>query len=304
MNQLGIWRKQPERAEPFQRKETMKEQVAIIGAGTMGRGIAQVFAQAGFTTYLYDAVPRAVKDAVEQIHKMLGKAVEKGKLTADVAASAKSNLKTVGKTSELPQCGLIVEAATEKVDTKIAILKDAQHYLAADGILATNTSSISITQLAAVTAYPDRFIGMHFFNPVPLMQLVEVVRGLQTGNETVRRTVDLAKAVGKTPIECNDHPGFVSNRVLMPMINEAIFCLQEGIATAEAIDGIMKLGMNHPMGPLALADLIGLDVCLFILEVLHRDLGEDRYRPCPYLRKLVQAGRLGRKSKHGFYAYE
>ena len=282
----------------------MKEPVAVIGAGTMGRGIAQVFAQAGYQAFIYDAIPAAIETGVKDIHRMLDKGVEKGKLKPEDAAAAKERLRSVRSLSELKPCGLIVEAATEKLDVKIDVLRQAQKYLTADGILATNTSSISITQLAAATDHPERFVGMHFFNPVPLMQLVEVVRGLQTSDETVRRTIEFAKSVGKTPIECNDHPGFVSNRVLMPMINEAVFCLQEGVATAEAIDGIMKLGMNHPMGPLALADLIGLDVCLFIMEVLHRDLGEDRYRPCPLLRKYVQAGRLGRKSKHGFYKYE
>lgn len=282
----------------------MKESIAVIGAGTMGRGIAQVFAQAGYPVQMFDAFPDALREGHAQIGKMLDKLVEKGKLKADEAAATKERLRPVSSLGELKPCALIVEAATEKLDIKINILKEAQQQVAEGGILASNTSSISITQLAAATNMPDRFIGMHFFNPVPLMQLVEVVRGLQTSDETARRTVEFAKAVGKTPIECNDHPGFVSNRVLMPMINEAIFCLQEGVATAEAIDGIMKLGMNHPMGPLALADLIGLDVCLFIMEVLHRDLGEDRYRPCPLLRKYVQAGRLGRKSKHGFYSYE
>ncbi len=282
----------------------MNQNVAVIGAGTMGRGIAQVFAQSGYEAFLYDVAPAAVDSAVGQIHKMLGRAVEKGKLSAEDAEASKKRLHTVGSLSELKPCALVVEAATEKPDIKVEILKECQRYVAGDGILASNTSSISVTELAAVTDHPDRFIGMHFFNPVPLMKLVEVVRGLQTSDETVKRTVALAESVGKTPIECNDHPGFVSNRVLMPMINEAVFCLQDGVAKAEAIDEIMKLGMNHPMGPLALADLIGLDVCLFILEVLHRDLGEDRYRPCPLLRKLVKAGRTGRKTKHGFFSYD
>jgi len=280
---------------------------AVLGAGTMGRGIAQVFAQAGYEVILFDVIPAAVDNAVAEIGKFLDKSVEKGKLSAADASATKQRLRPVKKLGEIGAGGalpLIIEAATEKVDVKIDLLKEAQKSLAPDGILASNTSSISITQLAAATNAPDRFIGMHFFNPVPLMKLVEVVRGLQTSDETVVKTKQYAEAVGKTPIQCNDHPGFVSNRVLMPMINEAVFCLQDGVADAEAIDGIMKLGMNHPMGPLALADLIGLDVCLFILEVLHRDLGEDRYRPCPLLRKMVQAGRLGRKTKHGFYRYE
>jgi 3-hydroxybutyryl-CoA dehydrogenase len=278
--------------------------IAVIGAGAMGRGIAQVFAQSGYMVRLNDAFPKALDSAMGQIGKMLDRAVEKGKMEADVAAAAKEHVQPVKNISDIGTPSLIVEAVTEKPDLKIEILQAVQSSLADDGILASNTSSISITQLAAATANPDRFIGMHFFNPVPLMQLVEVVRGLQTSDETVNRTVELAKSVGKTPVQCNDHPGFVSNRVLMPMINEAIFALQDGVAEAEAIDEIMKLGMNHPMGPLALADLIGLDVCLDILEVLHRDLGEDRYRPCPLLRKMVLAGRLGRKTKHGFYGYD
>lgn len=282
----------------------MNKDVAIIGAGTMGRGIAQVFAQSGYEVYLNDAIPKALDEGIAFIQKMLDRAVQKGSLKADEAVAIKNRVHLVRSIKEAPQCPLIIEAATEKPDTKTEILKAAQSRLTDDGILATNTSSISITQLAAATASPDRFIGMHFFNPVPLMKLVEVVKGLQTSDETVKRTVAFAESVGKSPVQCNDHPGFVSNRILMPMINEAIFCLQDGVAEAAAIDEIMKLGMNHPMGPLALGDLIGLDVCLFILEVLHHDLGEDRYRPCPLLRKMVAAGRLGRKSKQGFFHYE
>lgn len=283
---------------------TKNKRMAVIGAGTMGRGIAQVFAQCGYTVLMHDAVSDALASAQAQIQKMLKRAVEKEKMTAEDAAGTLERIHALAKLSDVATCPLVVEAVTEQPDVKVDILQAVQSKVADDGILATNTSSISITQLAATTDRPDRFIGMHFFNPVPLMQLVEVVRGLQTSDETVERTVALAKEVGKTPVQCNDHPGFISNRVLMPMINEAVFALQEHVAEAEAIDDIMKLGMNHPMGPLALADLIGLDVCLHILEVLHRDLGEDRYRPCPLLRKMVQAGRMGRKTKHGFYSYE
>ena len=280
------------------------KRVGVIGAGTMGRGIAQVFAQSGYDVRLHDAVPKAISAALAQIGKMLDRAVEKEKISADDAAAAKKRIHPVENLSDIGECSLIVEAATEKLEVKLELLKKAQNLLTDGGILASNTSSISITQLAANTKCPERFIGMHFFNPVPLMKLIEVVRGLQTSDDTVDRTVALAESLGKTPVKCNDHPGFVANRVLMPMINEAVFALQDGVAEAEAIDEIMKLGMNHPMGPLALADLIGLDVCLAIIEVLHRDLGEDRYRPCPLLRRLVQAGRLGRKTKHGFYCYE
>ncbi len=280
-----------------------EQRIAVIGAGTMGRGIAQVFAQAGFEVAIHDAVPAALQSATGQIRATLDKAVEKGKTTREEAAAALARIRVADRLGDMGKCELIVEAVIEKFETKAEVLKAAQAFVADDGILASNTSSISITKLASATSCPDRFIGMHFFNPVPLMKLVEVVRGLQTSEETVGRTMELAKAVGKTPVLCNDHPGFVSNRVLMPMINEAVFALMEGVAEPEAIDEIMKLGMNHPMGPLALADLIGLDVCLDILEVLHRDLGEDRYRPCPLLRKMVAAGRLGRKTKHGFYHY-
>lgn len=283
---------------------TTNKPIAVIGAGTMGRGIAQVFAQAGYEVYLNDAVAKALEEGVAFINKMLDRAAEKGNIKADEVGSIKNRVHPAGNINEVPPCALIIEAATERPDVKTEILKGAQSRLASDGILATNTSSISITQLAAATKQPERFIGMHFFNPVPLMKLVEVVRGLQTSDDTAKRTIEYATSIGKTPIECNDFPGFVSNRVLMPMINEAIDCLHEGVATAESIDGIMKLGMNHPMGPLALADLIGLDVCLSIMEVLHRDLGIDRYRPSPLLRKMVAAGRLGKKTKQGFYRYE
>lgn len=282
----------------------MDKRIGVIGAGTMGRGIAQIFAQAGFEVALFDAFPDAVRAASTQIHKMLDRAVEKGKLSEEDATAAKGRISTVDKLADVGMRSLIVEAVSEKPDVKVDVLRSVQSMVTEGGLLASNTSSISITRLAAATDHPDRFIGMHFFNPVPLMRLVEVVRGLQTSDETVGRTIALAKAVGKTPVVCKDHPGFISNRVLMPMINEAVFALQDGVADPEAIDQVMTLGMNHPMGPLALADLIGLDVCLDIISVLFRDLGEDRYRPCPLLRKMVDAGRLGRKTKHGFHSYE
>lgn len=283
---------------------TGNQHVAVFGAGTMGRGIAQVFATAGYAVTIHDAFPPVVDSALGHIDKQLKRSVEKGRMSADDAVGTMDRLKAVRDPSDIAPCELIIEAVTEKLEIKADLLKKAQSYLQPDGILASNTSSISITQLAAVTKQPDRFIGMHFFNPVPVMKLVEVVRGLLTSDVTADRAMAIAEAVGKTPVRCNDHPGFISNRVLMPMINEAVFALQDGVADADAIDQIMKLGMNHPMGPLALADLIGLDVCLDILVVLHRDLGEDRYRPCPLLRKMVHAGRLGRKSKHGFHDYE
>ena len=278
--------------------------VAVIGAGTMGRGIVQIFAQAGFEVRVYDAASAALEAAPAMIGKFLDKAVSKGKLDADADKATKERIVPVTTLTEIGRPQLIIEAATERVDLKIEILKSIDPMVADGGLLATNTSSISITKLGSVVSDPTRFIGMHFFNPVPLMKLVEVVRGLETSDATVDETCAWAETVGKTPLKVNDHPGFVSNRVLMPMINEAVFTLQDGVADAETIDGVMTMGMNHPMGPLALADLIGIDVCLHILEVLHGELGEDRYRPCPLLRKMVDAGRLGRKAKRGFYPYE
>ena len=283
---------------------TETRRMAVIGAGTMGRGIAQVFAQAGFTVGLFDTMPAALDAATGLIAKMLDRSVQKGRMSADDAAATKGRITAVHNIADLGEQSLIVEAIVEIPEAKIELLRSVESLLTNDGILASNTSSISITLLAAATQRPDRFIGMHFFNPVPVMKLVEVVRGLQTSDETAERTIAMATAVGKTPVSCNDHPGFISNRVLMPMINEAIFALQDGVAEAKAIDDIMTLGMNHPMGPLALADLIGLDVCLDIMSVIFRDLGEDRYRPCPLLKKMVAAGRLGRKSKQGFFSYE
>lgn len=279
--------------------------VSIIGAGTMGNGIAHVFAQHGHSVTLIDLDQERLDAALATIDKNLGRQVKKEMLTVAEQEEALARITLGTSISDgVVEADLVVEAATENPEIKAQIFRSMDEDAPEEAILATNTSSISITQIAAETGRADQVVGMHFFNPVPVMKLVEVVRGLQTSDETVQRTVALAKAVGKTPVSCNDHPGFVSNRVLMPMINEAIFALQEGVAQAEAIDEIMKLGMNHPMGPLALADLIGLDVCLDIMTVLHRDLGEDKYRPCPLLRKQVQAGRLGRKSGRGFHGYE
>ena len=278
--------------------------VAVLGAGTMGRGIVQVFAQSGYDVWVYDAVPAALEAAPGAIGKVLDKAVEKEKIAKADAEAAKKRIFPVTTVADIGKPQMIIEAVTEQLDAKMDLLKTADQYIEPGGIVASNTSSISITKLGTAVSRPDRFIGMHFFNPVPIMKLVEVVRGLDTSDETVNETVALAEELGKSPLKVNDHPGFVSNRILMPMINEAVFTLQDGVADAETIDGVMKLGMNHPMGPLALADLIGVDVCLDILEVLHRDLGEDRYRPCPLLRKMVDARRLGRKSKRGFYSYE
>mgnify|MGYP001324060462 CR=1 FL=1 len=281
------------------------ESALIIGSGTMGRGIAQVAATAGLVTYVHDVNAEQVKKALAEIEKSLGKLVEKGKLPADTAASAKANLKTVGSLDEInwPKVGIVIEAIYENFDAKVSLYKQVHDKLPAGAILASNTSSISITKLAAATNRPAQFIGMHFFNPVPLMTLVEVIRGLQTDDATVSAVEALAKQMGKNPLRCHDMPGFVSNRVLMPMINEAAFALMEGVADAPTIDEIMKQGCNFPMGPLTLADFIGVDVCLNILEVLHKDLGDPKFRPCPLLRKMVDAGWLGRKSGRGFHQY-
>jgi len=277
--------------------------VAVLGAGTMGSGIAQVFAQSGRKVLLADALPGAVDKAVGKIGKFLDKSVEKGKLAADAAAKAKANIQPAA-VNETAGADLVVEAVFEDLPAKTALLAELGRSAAPEVVFASNTSSISISALGAASGRPDRFVGMHFFNPVPLMKLVEVVVGLQTAEPVVELVTKLAAELGKEPHRVKDHPGFVSNRVLMPMINEAIAALQDGVADAPTIDAVMKLGCNHPMGPLALADLIGLDVCLNILEVLHRDLGDDRYRPTPLLRTMVRAGWLGCKSGKGFYGYE
>lgn len=279
------------------------DRVAVIGAGTMGNGIAHLFAQNGFDVTMIDLDEERLKAALETIEANLGRQVRRGTIDDETAKAALGRIETATTNSVTEGVDLIVEAVTEDLGLKAKIFAELDQIAKPETILASNTSSISITALAGATKRPERVIGMHFMNPVPVMELVEVIRGLQTSDQTAETTVGLARELGKTPVEVNDYPGFVSNRVLMPMINEAIFCLMEGVAEAEAIDTVMKLGMNHPLGPLALADLIGLDTCLAIMEVLHRELGDDKYRPAPLLRNYVAAGWLGRKSGRGFYEY-
>ena len=277
--------------------------VLVVGAGTMGNGIAHVFALAGWDVALADVSAAALESGMETIRRNMDRQVKKGTLAA---AERDAGLRRIGTATLLDAAAgadFVVEAAAEDPAVKFGLFADLDRRAAAAGVLATNTSSISITEIAARTTRPERVIGMHFMNPVPVMPLVEVIRGLRTSDAVVAQVMDTARTLGKTPVEVADYPGFVSNRVLMPMINEAAYCVMEGVATAEAVDTVMKLGMNHPMGPLALADLIGLDVCLAILEVMHRGLGDPKYRPCPLLRRMVAAGHLGRKSGRGFYSY-
>src|SRR6187402_72675 len=278
--------------------------IAVIGSGTMGNGIAHVFVQHGYKVSLIDISEEALKKGLAAIEKNLGRQVEKGTITDEVRNTALSNLTSTTFIKEgVANAQLIIEAATENIDLKLKIFKEIDESTLPEAILATNTSSISITKIASVTKSPDKVIGMHFMNPVPIMKLVEVIRGYSTSDEVTKTIMDLSRALNKIPVEVNDYPGFVANRILMPMINEAIYTLYEGVAGVEEIDTVMKLGMAHPMGPLQLADFIGLDVCLSILNVLHDGFGNPKYAPCPLLVNMVTAGKLGSKSGEGFYVY-
>ena len=279
------------------------KQIAVVGAGTMGNGIAHVFAQCGWDVTLIDVVEPQLEKALAAIRKNMDRQIKKGSLSEGDRDAALKRITTATELAKASAAELVVEAATEAADLKFQIFEQLAASTSAATILASNTSSISITAIAARTDRPDKVVGMHFMNPVPMMQLVEIIRGLGTSDDTTRTVSEIATSLGKTPVEVSDYPGFVANRVLMPMINEAVYCVMEGVATPEAVDTVMKLGMNHPMGPLALADLIGLDVCLSILEVLHGGLGDPKYRACPLLRKMVASGRLGRKTGRGFYEY-
>src|SRR5262245_47210792 len=280
------------------------KRVAVVGAGTMGNGIAHVFAQSGYAVTLVDVARDYLDRAIRTIEKNLRRQVEKGTIPEEAIQGTLSRIAIAAELETAAEAHLVIEAVTEDPETKFSLLRRLDEICPPETVFGSNTSSISITEIGAATSRAERVIGMHFMNPVPVMQLVEVVRGIGTSEETLSLVMETAKRLGKTPVEVNDYPGFVSNRVLMPMINEAVYCVMEGVAEPEAIDTVMKLGMNHPMGPLALADLIGLDTCLSIMEVLHDGFGDDKYRPCPLLRKMVRAGHLGRKTGRGFYTYK
>ncbi|WP_042221388.1 3-hydroxybutyryl-CoA dehydrogenase [Oceanobacillus manasiensis] len=282
----------------------MIKKVLVVGAGQMGAGIAQVCAQTGLSVLLHDQREEAVQKGLQSIEKLLSRAIEKGRVSKEEKISIQDRLAPSISLQDAENCDLVIEAVVEKMEVKKAVFRELDAITPKHTILATNTSSLAITEIAAATNRPNQVIGMHFMNPVPVMKLVEIIRGLQTNDETYNQIEELTKKLGKVPVSAEDYPGFVSNRILMPMINEAIFTVYEGVATVEDVDTSMKLGMNHPMGPLTLADFIGLDTCLYIMEVLHEGFADSKYRPCPLLKQYVQAGWLGKKSGRGFYQYE